>query len=391
MFGMEALQYLIVISLEEGKVVDVLDDALLELINVCDGRYCRISGSPATADELGTLLEMVDYMLAESGACGYTENMLSEAKRRSTEDTALKMLKQKVQEAEGKEQAFNQLMEEREKKRATEVEELKAKHAEERRKEAAEKRQHDTKRESLEEAVRSHLAMLQLQTNTNADDVRRTSVILLGLSGSGKSSAGNLILERAGNQYSINEPCRSAPQPTLACERKEVLAEGGRLTLVDTPELWDEDGTENLELVKDCLALALPGPHVFLLVLQVGRFTQGESEMLGHLQKIFGKEFAEHTIILFTRCDSSQHRAQRINDYVANAHVSLQDLVRKCGSRYYVLNVTKSQSALSYPQVKDLLAGVNKLVASHGGHCYSTKRFSVEELKERKKVMEERN
>lgn len=159
---------------------------------------------------------------------------------------------------------------------------------------------------------------------------------------------------------------------------------------MDTPELWDEDGAENLEMVKDCLALSLPGPHVFLIVLQVGRFTQGESEMLGHLQKIFGREFAEHAVILFVRFDGNQHRPQRINDYVAGAHSTLQDLIRKCGSRYYELNVTKSQNALSYPQVKDLLSGINKLVASHGGRSYSVKRFSVQELQERKKEIKER-
>lgn len=159
---------------------------------------------------------------------------------------------------------------------------------------------------------------------------------------------------------------------------------------MDTPELWDEDGVENVELVKDCLALALPGPHVFLLVLQVGRFTQGECEMLGHLQKIFGREFAEHAIVLFVQFEANQYRPQKINDYVTGAHSTLQELIRKCGCRYYELNITKSQNALSYPQVKDLLAGINKLVASHGGRPYTTKRFSVQELQNRNNVIEDR-
>lgn len=125
--------------------------------------------------------------------------------------------------------------------------------------------------------------------------------------------------------------------------------------------------------------------------MQVGRFTQGESEILGQLQKIFGREFTEHTIVLFTRCDDHhQHRVQDINDYVSSAHASLQDLIRKCGSRYYVLNVRKFRSALSYPQVRELLSGINKLVASHGGGRCSTKRFPLEGLKERKSVIEER-
>uniref|UniRef100_A0A8C2ZKW0 AIG1-type G domain-containing protein n=2 Tax=Cyclopterus lumpus TaxID=8103 RepID=A0A8C2ZKW0_CYCLU len=389
-FGAEALKYLVVISLADGKVADTLDDALLELLNTCDGRYCQITSSTAR-DELGALLKMLDRVLAVNGMTGYTEAMLTKVTKRNNEDSAMQMLKRKVQEVDEQERAFKQLIRQQEERRAKETEELKARHAEERKEEAAEKKQYETKRESLEEAVMSHGAMLQLQMGaTDDDDTKKLSVILLGLSGSGKSSALNLILERAGNRYSINESSREPPQPTLFCERKEVFAAGRRLILVDTPELWDEDGVEKLELVKDCLALSLPGPHVFLLVLQMERFTQGECEMLGHLQRIFGRDFAEHAIVLLVRFDCDQRRPQGINDYVAGAHATLRDLIRKCGSRFYELNVTKSQNALSYPQVKDLLSGINRLVASHGGRSYSTRRFSLQEMQERNKGIGER-
>lgn len=157
---------------------------------------------------------------------------------------------------------------------------------------------------------------------------------------------------------------------------------------MDTPEMWDEDGMEKPELVKDCLALSLPGPHVFLLVLLVGRFTQGECNMLGHLQKVFGRDFVEHAIILFVRFDGGGQRPQRISDFVAGAHPTLQGVVQKSGSRYYELNVTRSRNALSYPQVKELLSGINKLAASYEGRAYSTRRFSVQELQERKRQIE---
>ncbi|XP_061599728.1 GTPase IMAP family member 8-like [Cololabis saira] len=390
-FGVESLKYLVILSLEDGKVTDTLDDTLLDLINMCDGRYCRITASTASGG-LHALLEMVSNVLAENGERGYTETMLTESRRRCTEDSAMNMLKQKVQEAEEKAQAFKERAQLREERRAREVEELKAKHAEERKKEAAEKNKLETRRVSLQEAEISHRAMLQLHMSTPDDDeTKKISVILLGLSGSGKSSALNLILNRAGHQYSVSGFAHEQAAPTLSCDRKEVCAAGGRILLVDTPELWDEDGVENAELVKDCLALALPGPHVFLLVLQVGRFTQGEREMLGHMQKIFGREIPEHTIVLFVHVEGNPYRPQNINDYVARAHSSLQELVRSCGSRYYELNVTKSQGALSYPQVKELLSGVNKLVASHGGGAFSAKRFSPQELKERNKVMGERS
>ncbi|XP_029981874.1 uncharacterized protein LOC115413272 [Sphaeramia orbicularis] len=389
-FGAEALEYLVVLSLDDGKLVDTLDDALLELINICNGRYCRLRSS-AAGDTLLALFEMVDFMLAGNvSATGYTENMLDEAKKTSTEDSAMKMLKEKVREAEEKERMFKQLVLEHEERRAKEMEALRTKHNEERRKEAAEKNKYEAKRESLEEAVMSHRALVQVQmTAADDDDSQRMSVVLLGLSGSGKSSALNLILNRAASRYSADDTGHQAPRPTLACQKKEVFASGKRLTLVDTPELWDEDGVENLDLVKDCLALSLPGPHVFLVVLQVGRFTQGESEMLGQLQKVFGREFTEHAVVLFVRFDCHGFKPQSINDYVSGAHSTLQDLVQKCGSRYYDLNVTKSYNALSFPQVKELLSGINKLTAAHGGRSYSVKRFSTQELQDRRKEIEE--
>ncbi|XP_034530236.1 GTPase IMAP family member 8-like isoform X2 [Notolabrus celidotus] len=292
-------------------------------------------------------------------------------------------------EAEEREQEFELNVLQQEERREREMEELTAKHAEERKKEASERMQYGKKKENSKEAMISHRAMLQPKNPTDDENTKTTSVILLGLSGSGKSSALNLILEIAGNQYFVNESTLGNSLPTLSCERKEVFKSGRKLILVDTPELWDEDGVENLDLVKDCLSLSLPGPHVFLVVLQVGRFTHGECEMLVQLQKMFGRELTEYAIVLFVSFDDSQQRPQRIDDYVEEAHVTLQDLIRKCGSRFYELNVTKSQSALSFPQVKDLLLGINKLVASHGGQAYSGRRFSMQELRERRKHIEE--
>lgn len=161
-FGAEALKFLVVLSLENIKMADTLDDSLMELINTCDGRYCRVS-SVGAGDGLRPLLEMVDLTLTEHGGAGYSQAMLAEAKKRSTEDSSMKMLKQKVQEAEEKGQAFEELAKFQEERRAREMEALKVKHAEERKREIAERKKHESKRESLEEAVVSHRAMLQRQ------------------------------------------------------------------------------------------------------------------------------------------------------------------------------------------------------------------------------------
>lgn len=243
-------------------------------------------------------------------------------------------------------------------------------------------------------------------------------MVLLGVSGSGKTSALTLIAQLAASHHGtgpVSLPW-SHPEPTHCCQRTKVTLgdreeEDGRwgrqLVLVDTPELWDEDGREDAELVQDCLALALPGPHVFLLVLQLGRFTQAESHMLGHLQKIFGRDFAERALVLFVQNQEGPQQQQQVPyhlqaptfhlgpqqgacDYVYGAHTSLQALVRCCGARFHQLTIyhggAEEQSSL---QVRELLAAIERLVAAHGGRPHLGKRFSVAVLQKRRQAMKE--
>lgn len=231
-------------------------------------------------------------------------------------------------------------------------------------------------------------------SSSSYPDEKKTSVVLLGVSGSGKTSALTLIAQQAASHHDTGPATWrwSRPQPTHCCQRTKVLLGevegqwGRQLVLVDTPELWDEDGREESELVRDCLALALPGPHVFLLVLQLGRFTQAESLMLGHLQRIFGREFVERTVVLFVQ--QQQGPQQGACDYVRGAHVSLQALVRCCGARFHQLTVheggARDQSSL---QVQELLATVDRLVAAHGGRPHPGRRFSIAVLQERRQAM----
>lgn len=255
-----------------------------------------------------------------------------------------------------------------------------------------------------------------VSSSSSTSDEKKVSVVLLGVSGSGKTSALTLIAQQAASHSGTGPALLpwSRPQPTHCCQRTKVtLGEGeeeghwGRqLVLVDTPELWDEDGREDAELVQDCLALALPGPHVFLLVLQLGRFTQAESHMLGHLQRIFGRDFAERVLVLFVQNQQGpqqqegpyhlqaptflQGPQQGACDYVYGAHTSLQALVRCCGARFHQLTIYQGgagdQSAL---QVRELLAAVDRLVAANGGRPHLGKKFSVAVLQKRRQAMKE--
>lgn len=84
-----------------------------------------------------------------------------------------------------------------------------------------------------------------------------------------------------------------------------------------------------------CISLSAPGPHAFLVVLQLGRFTQEEKESIRMIQTTFGEDATDYTMVLFTHGD--QLRNQTIEDYISR-NADLSAFIRKCHNRYHVFN-----------------------------------------------------
>ncbi|KAL2098750.1 hypothetical protein ACEWY4_005230 [Coilia grayii] len=399
-FGDHAFSLLLVVSMAttaSSALVQELDEGLLELVDLCDGRFCRLGdGAVKASDQVGALLDMADFALSQSSHWeGYTSDMYGEARQKRTQDAAVTMLREKLTEAEAKEREAAEKMRQHEETRAKEMEEMRRRHAEEREKEEADRKEWADRKESCAEAVRGYKSLLELSERSAASvgsaEKGQTTIVLLGLSGSGKTLAADIILTRAASRFPSSRLRGETRSSTECCEHRAICVDGHRLVVVDTPELWDEDDLERLSDVRDCLALALPGPHAFILVMQVGRFTQGETLLLNLIQQTFGGDICKYLLVLFTRDDPHGNLGVvgNIDSYVANAHPSLQEIVRLCGSRYHALNHGSLRNPVSHAQVRELLGGVRKLAASHGGRPYVCPRFSKQELEERRRELEE--
>ncbi|XP_076850348.1 GTPase IMAP family member 9-like [Brachyhypopomus gauderio] len=196
-------------------------------------------------------------------------------------------------------------------------------------------------------------------------------IVLLGKTGDGKSSCGNLILGE--KKF---PPGSSALATTKKCISKTKSINDKNIQIIDTPGFFDtklSSEKRNREILR-CIIKCAPGPHAFVIVLKVGRYTKHERETVEEITKSFGEEALKYAVVLFTFGDQLCE-GQTIEDFV-NQSTELQDLVNKCGGRVHVVdnkywNEQQDGYRSNRVQVEKLLKTIEEMVKENGGECYT--------------------
>ncbi|KAL0199439.1 hypothetical protein M9458_007979 [Cirrhinus mrigala] len=224
---------------------------------------------------------------------------------------------------------------------------------------------------------KNHSIETHLLTQEGEDELR---IVLLGKTGVGKSATGNTILGR--DAFTAEESFESV---TKESQRETSVINGRRVTVIDTPGLFDTELT-NEEIqreIRHCISMILPGPHVFLLLIPLGRYTQEEEKSVKMIQATFGENSLMFIMVLFSRGDFLKKKT--IDQCLGKPGSVIRNLIETCGNRFHVFNNNQTGDQT---QVTDLLEKIDNMVTANGGSFYSCKIEREEEMKKHEEEKE---
>lgn len=210
--------------------------------------------------------------------------------------------------------------------------------------------------------------------------------MLLGKTGSGKSTTANVVCDRDVFCSSVSES-----SVTKTCQYAETCRFGYELSIVDTPGSFDT-ATANDVIMKEvtrCLALSAPGPHVFIYVFNaLSRFTKEEEDSINQFVENFGERVFDYMMVIFTRYDDLQRCSTSPTKYLSSISPKFREFLNNCKWRICWFDNTLSGMG-AHKQVQSLLSLVARTVEENGCISYYTNTLYTEAERMMKKREEE--
>ncbi|KAL1277338.1 hypothetical protein QQF64_024011 [Cirrhinus molitorella] len=121
-------------------------------------------------------------------------------------------------------------------------------------------------------------------------------------------------------------------------------------------------------VIEKSLKMSAPGPHVFLMVIRLGRFTDEENTTVKWIQKNFGRDVQRFMMLLFTGADQLNKPLEKF----LLENPELKTLVDECEGRYHAFNNMEKKNQ---DQVIKLLEKIKTIVEKNRQEYYTIEMF----------------
>ncbi|PKY29395.1 hypothetical protein RhiirB3_417966 [Rhizophagus irregularis] len=169
------------------------------------------------------------------------------------------------------------------------------------------------------------------------DIIDAPAILLIGKTGAGKSTLGNLLLKTSEFENPTFPVSSSFSSVTKQSGFATIQIDNKTYNVIDTPGIFDTDNPNEvtLEEIARTIRKCSYGIKAILFVIEAKRFTIEQKEMVNKIKLLLGDEALQYMITVFSFCDKKQ--TENLENFKKSSwNKEIKTFVNSMGNRWAI-------------------------------------------------------